>query len=161
MWPCTRWDTLGYNYCWNSVSPMGYNHINSFTKYIFLHFFISIVIILTDEKTAPSVFGCRFVVMCVHVVTLWTIQTFPEEKLSVCWAVVITFNCDWHKCFTAMRPVMWLAERVFINHHTSWSIFTQPFYTLHCCTYMNQNSRWQVRMQGSTLTFWGTCPSDK
>lgn len=60
------------------------------------------------KTTTPSVFGCRFVVMCVHVhvMTLWTVQTFPEEKLPVCWAVVITFNCDWHDCFGAMTAAM-------------------------------------------------------
>lgn len=52
-------------------------------------------------------------------------------------------HCFWLSCFRAMRAVMWLAESVFINHHTLWSIvtFTQPFCTLHCCTYTSQNSR--------------------
>ena len=78
--------------------------------------------------------------MCVHAAALWTVQTF------VYWAVIM-LNCDWHSCFRAMRAVMWLAERLFNNHHTHSSIFTfiQPFPTLRCCTYMNQNSRCALR----------------
>lgn len=48
-------------------------------------------------------------------------------------AVVIMRYCDWHSSFRAMRPVMWQAESLFINHHTLLSIlnFTQLFCTLH------------------------------
>lgn len=46
-----------------------------------------------------------------------------------------------------MGPKMCLAESMFIDHNTLWPILTQPFCTLHCCTYMNQNSRcaWRHR----------------
>lgn len=85
------------------------------------------------EDTNNEKMTCRY-----ENCTQWTIQTYPKEKLSICWAVVITPHS-----MSAMRAVMWLAEWVSINHHVCWSIvtFTQPFCTLCCCTYINQNSR--------------------
>ncbi len=83
------------------------------------------------------------------------------EKFSICWAIVVMLHCDWLSCFRAMRPVMWLAESIFINHHTLWSILhiTQPFCTfIPCCTYMNQSSRciWR-RPHSAQETCWSLC----
>lgn len=148
MWPCTRRDTMEL---YSIIALVWYNHINCFAKSI-SSLFISIVIIVTN--CWKSLFACRFAVMCVHVVTLWTTQTFPEERLSVCWAVVITFNSDWHNCLRAMRAVMWLSGRVFNNHHNRLSIFTFPqnFCMLRCCIYINQNSRRACRRPHNPCT---------
>ncbi len=76
---------------------------------------------------------------------------FLKNGLSIYWAVVVMLHCDWHSCFRAIRPVMWLAESVFINHPTPWSTFhlTQTFYTLCCSTFMIPNSRCAWRCQHS------------
>lgn len=81
----------------------------------------------------------KLTVMC----TIRCQNDFLKKRLSICWAVVAMHHCDWHSCFRAVRQMMWLAESVFIDHHTLQSIFhfAQPFCTLRWCTSMKQHSK--------------------
>lgn len=74
--------------CVTSISLVRFNHINLFTKSIYYKTTWWKIIF-----QLPTVFGCRFVVMGVHVMThITTFQTYPEVKC--CSAVIIMFNCD-------------------------------------------------------------------
>lgn len=76
---------------------------------------------------------------------------YPNNNIISWRSVELMFSyfADWHSCCRAVRPVMWLAQSLFIldiynYHHTLWSIFLiQPaplhFTQLGIC--MNQNSR--------------------
>lgn len=86
--------------------------------------------------------SCRYVVLCVHMVLLYTTQTakwFPREADSS--LVELLSQQLWLvQLFLKLQK---LAESILINPVTLWSTFTitQPICTLCCCTYMNQKKQ--------------------
>lgn len=142
MWACMRWDTLGYDYCWNSImqtaSPNPY-------------FCISIIVIVTSWwKQLLHLSSAADLWWCVFTFMSWRSELsrhFLKKSFLFVEPSSSRFNCDWHDCFGAMTAVMWLAERVVNNHHTCWSIFTftRPFCMSRCYTDMNQNNRFAWR----------------